>query len=299
MLCKQAVEMLSLYSWESMKGIGGRKSFSGSLALADKVTAKRCADVKDEKKKARSKPNDLTPAEREAALIEAFSTPLAVQKAHATILAITQGQRVFAVVMEEKISGQVNGEASFWSKTKGGTKGILSELRKVLPLIFTILVRTGGVKSLASKSVTIVRTNGPRKLLCDRQWVEDAGHQWCGPKVLNVHVNAQAQHGLVCKINSLVRFFFARENPWKPCSGAVEGEVPVNRGSIQRGSVCPYCHRDGRNLQHWGCVACFLGVKSRKILGVCILMNTFAPSLVRQRSEAAKVASTREGRTWE
>lgn len=47
---------------------------------------------------------------------------LPVELAAATIEAITPGQRVFAVVAEEVIKGQVNRESAFWSKVPGGVR---------------------------------------------------------------------------------------------------------------------------------------------------------------------------------
>ena len=103
----------------------------------------------------------------------------------------------------------------------------------------------------------------------------------------------QSQHGLISIIRSLCRAFFGRECNWKKCSGAVEGEVPVKGGAIQRGFVCPHCVRDDRNLQHWGSVSCFLTVRERKAF-----MNTFTRTLLRLNSAVAQAASKREGRVW-
>ena len=62
--------------------------------------------------------------------------------------------------------------------------------------------------------------------------------------------------------------------------------------------ACPYCLREDKKLQHWGSVACFLDLKDRRALGVCVLMNTHVKSQLRMQSEAAKVAAAREGREW-
>ena len=223
-----------------------------------------------------------------------------MQLAEANLLAITQSQRIFSVVMEEKIFGQINNEAVYLSKIKGGAQGLVAELQKVSPLISSILkiIRVGG-KSASAKSVTTVlaRAVPSRILTPNEEWV-DGPQPVRGPRSLTVHVNAQGRHGLASKAKSFLQAFFARENPWKAGSGAVEGEVSVKGGAIQRGWACRYCLRDGRNLQHWGCVACFLDLESRKTLGILVLLNTNAANLIRQHSEAAKAASAREGQIW-
>jgi len=301
-LCKQALVLLKRYSPEAMKGIRGRRSFGGSFQAADKTTARRGATVKNEKKNAR-KPSDPTPADWGASEAAARASPLAVQVEEMALLAIVPRQRIFAVVMEEKITGQVNSEAVFWSKIKGGVKGFLAEVRKVLPLVRGALGVLRGVQRLKDHAVGKVATRGPPQVLrLDPQgkgkWVPLAPELWGGPKTLKVHPAAQAQHGLLSVVGSLRRALLARESPLKHGSKAVVSEVPVVGGSIQRGFACPYCLREERKLQHWGSVACFLDLKDRRAVGVCVLMNTHAKSLLRMESWAAKTAAAREGREW-
>ena len=157
---------------------------------------------------------------------------------------------------------------------------------------------------LADKAVETVTTRGPYRIFQVGAWVEVSS---AAPrqKVINVPAKLQSQHGLLSVVNSLRRFFFSRECPWKNGTGAVEGAVTIKGGSIQRGWACPYCLRDdGKGgkvrLQHWGCVACFLDAKSRKSIGVLSLMNTLATSTGRRssaKSEAAVTAASREGNT--
>lgn len=301
-LCKQALAIAERYSPAAMEGIRGRRSFAGSLAAADKKTALRGARVKNEKMDAR-KTSDPTPADWDASEAATRAMPLAVQVEEATLLAIVQRQRIFAVVMEEKITGQVNGEAMFWAKIKGGVKPYLAEVRKLLPLVGGALGALRGVQRLADKPVLSVTTRGPPHVLQldpegEGKWVALAPELWRGPKALPVLPAAQAQHGLLSVVGSLRRAFLARESPLKHGSKAVAGEVPVIGGSIQRGFACPYCLREERKLQHWGSVACFLDLKDRRAVGVCVLMNTHVEYQLRVQSGAAKTAAAREGRGW-
>ena len=301
-LCKQALAIAKRYSPEAMKGIRGRRSFAGSLVAADKETALRGATVKNEKKDSR-KTRDPTPANWDASEAATRAMPLAVQVEEAALLAIVQRQRIFAVVMEEKITGQVNGEAMFWAKIKGGVNAYLTEVRNLLPLVGGALMELRGVQRLADKPVLSVTTRGPPHVLQldpdgQGKWVALAPELWRGPKVLPVLPAAQAQHGLLSVVGSLRRAFLARESQLKHGSKAVVGEVPVIGGSIQRGFACPYCLREDRKLQHWGSVACFLDLKDRRAVGVCVLMNTHAKYQLRVKSGAAKTAAAREGREW-
>ena len=97
----------------------------------------------------------------------------------------------------------------------------------------------------------------------------------------------------------IAQCFFSRESLWTHGGSLIEGEVTILGGSVQRGFACPYCKRDDHKLQHWGCVSCFLDVKSRKVVGQLILMNTCSKYLLRKNSKAAKTAATREGRAWQ
>jgi hypothetical protein len=298
MMCTQALALLPRYSLEAMNGIGGRRTFIGALKAADKITAERGAAVKNAKKTARSRANDRTTAEWDDAQAVSTALPLSVQRDQASMLAITQRQRIFAVAMEEKILSQVNNEGTFWSKLKGGVDGVKREVKMLLPLVGSTLAKlVDGTNRdrLANKPVTMVLSRGPFRVLRDSQWIIVPGLR---NKELKVHANAQAQHGLLSVVASLRRAFFSRENPWKHGTGAVEGQVTVRGGAIQRGFSCPYCLRDGRKLQHWGCVACFLDERSRKAIGACVLMNTLTRSLLRQKSETAKTAAAREGCEW-
>jgi hypothetical protein len=308
LLCEQALQLLERYNWTNMKGIGGRRTFIGSLENADSVTSKRGADVKNKIKEARVKPN-VTAEEIVSFQAAAFSTPLPVQLKEAALMAITQRQRIYAVVMEESIPGQATGELVFWTQVTGGAESVLLEARKVLPFIHNILrkLKINGINRVQDKSVATVMTrSSPRHLKLrdessftgELEWETVTNPNACsGPKLLNVAKVVQSQHGLISIIRSLCRAFFGRECSWKKCSGAVEGEVPVKGGAIQRGFVCPHCVRDDRNLQHWGSVSCFLTVRERKAIG-CIFMNTYTRTLLRLNSAVAQAASKREGRVW-
>ena len=120
-LCKQALVLLERCSPEAMKGIRGRRGFSGSFQAEDKKTALRGATVKNEKKDAR-KSSEPTPVDRGASEAAARASPLAVQVEKMALLAIVQRHRIFAVVMEGSITGQVNTEAGFCSKIEDGVK---------------------------------------------------------------------------------------------------------------------------------------------------------------------------------
>ena len=119
-LCEQALQLSERYNQESMKDIRGRRAFVGSLTSADEITATRGFLTKQQKKDARKRDTgELSAAERSAIEAESARTPLGVQSEETALLAITPSQRVFSVLVEEKITGQVNGEATFWSKIKG------------------------------------------------------------------------------------------------------------------------------------------------------------------------------------
>ena len=93
---------------------------------------------------------------------------------------------------------------------------------------------------------------------------------------------------------SLREGFLGRESPWKPGSGAVEGEVTIKGGRIQRGFACLYCMRNGRKLQHWGSVSCFLTPKEREAVHF-FFMNAHVGRLLRLKSAAIAAAANREG----
>jgi hypothetical protein len=176
-LCKQALEMLDRYSEDAMQKVPGRRSFIGSLAAADIITASRGATVKDQKRSSRKQASDLSPAVFAAAHTAAFAAPLGVQRQEATLLAIAPRQRIFSVVMEEKNYLQRNNETAFWSKIKGGVKGMKLELSRVLPLISGIVSKFSGISAaispshLADKVVTMVTTRGQRRVFQDGNWV--------------------------------------------------------------------------------------------------------------------------------
>ena len=109
----------------------------------------------------------------------------------------------------------------------------------------------------------------------------------------------EVKNGLFSVMKSLRSVFFSRESPWKDGGTPVEGEVTILGGAVQRGFACPFCIRNDRKLQHWGCVSCFLDISSRKAIGKFIFMNTFSKSLLRMKSLAVDAAATREGRAWE
>ena len=290
-----------------MKGIRGRRAFVGSLTSADEITATRGFLTKQQKKDARKRDTgDLSAAERTAIEAEAKQMPLAVQKEEAALLAITPSQRVFSVLQEEKVTGQVNGEAVFWSKLKGGVGGFLAETQVMLPFVHFAL-KLLAVRGLKDEKVKELETRGPARVLLNGAWVSSTSPSSWRAKFLSaspaswlakVHLKAQAQHGLLNKMASLRRARLARENPWKSGTGAVEGEVAVKGGAVQRGFACPYCVREGRRLQHWRCVACFLSGADRRALGVFVFANTCVPYLLRVKSEAANAAVMREGRAW-
>ena len=312
------------YSSDAMKLISGRRNFIGALTAADQITANRASQVKASKKSARAKSNEVTQAERDATQAAIFALPLTVQLDRAAVLAITQSQRLFAVAMEEQVAGQVNGSAVFWNKIKGGVHAFRRESVNLMPLIgFAMLTHLPHVTRLENTKVTVVKTKGPKRVILlinetdskgkprrRYEWVPVAGERpseakvWVPeppekePKRFDKY-DYDVQHGLLSTMKSLRNAFFSRESQWKHGGTPIEGEVTILGGSIQRGFACPYCKRDDRKLQHWGCVSCFLDGNSRKAVGQLILMNTCSKYLLRKHSEAAKTAATREGRTWE
>ena len=312
------------YSPDGMKHISGRRKFIGRLKAADKVTANRASQVKASKKSARPRQIEVTQAERDATQAAILASPLAVQLERAAVLAITQSQRIFAVVMDEQVTGQVNGSAVFWNSMKGGVRAFRHESTSLMPLIgVAMLTRLRHVTRLDDTKVTTLKTKGPKRIILiindtdskgdprrRYEWVPIAGER---PSEIKVRVpkppdkepklfdkyDYEVQHGLLSTMKSLRNAFFSRESRWKHGGTPIEGEVTISGGSIQRGFACPYCKRDDRKLQHWGCVSCFLDANSRKAVGQLILMNTCSKYLLRKNSEAAKTAATREGRAWE
>ena len=313
-MCEQCLEMLMRYDSEAMKGVSGRRSFIGSLTMADKMTAKRGAGVKEKNMETRARKAAPRSAEEWAARAAAARTePLPVQRHQATMQATTPSQRIFAVVMEEKIFGQTDKAAVFWTKVTGGVNSFLAEVNMLLPLVGSVVATLKArapagapathLERIGNITVKTVTTRGPPLFLRSTsdgksEWAP-VSVEWGGPK--EIQVNAH-QFGPLSVVSSWRRAFFARESPWKAGTGAVEGELPVKgrltKVAIRRGEACPYCIRDGRKLQHWGCVACFLDPESRRALGVLVLMNTHLKSLVRLGSKAAETAEARAGPEW-
>ena len=221
------------------------------------------------------------------------------------------------------MTGQVNGSAVFWNKLKGGVLAFRRESANLMPLIaYVMLTRLSHVTRLDDTKVTIVKTKGPKRIIriidgIDSKgkprrrykWVPVAGERFSEAKVrvpkppekepkLFDKYDYDVQHGLLSTMKSLRSAFFSRESQRKHGGTPIEGEVTILGGSILRGFACPYCNRDDRKLQHWGCVSCFLDANSRKAVGQLILMNTSSNYLLRKNSDAAKTAAEREGRAW-
>lgn len=293
-LCEQVLALLPRYAWEDMKSIGGRRTFQGLLEAKDRETAQRGTAVKNEKKASR-KTTDFTDTEWAAAEAAVRAQQLSVQIEAATLEAITMRQRVFAVVMEEKTKGQINASAVFWNKIKGGKAAVLLEVRCVLPMISPFFKDTN--LSLKDTEVKTVKTRGPRRILASGAWTAVAGSR---PMSSAVKKEAQVVYGLLSTLESFRTAFFARESPWKPLTGSIEGAFTVNN-STKFGYACPYCKRKKTHTQgvlkgktteekvvHWGSVACFLTLSERAEVGVLVLMNTHS-----SRTKAAGVAMSR------
>ena len=250
-------------------------------------------------------------ARREAAR----AAPLAVEAAAAAIQAIAPRQRIFVVVMEEKISGQVNGEAVFWSKVPGGVSGLKAEVKTMLPLVHGFIDKVENIRreQLSKADKTIKTVVIRRQMMFVKKvvvwegipidtgdWVVKPQHEQHPPREVVVKAEAQAVLGLLSTTHTFRRFFLARESPWKPGTGPVVGQVRCESGEVRRGFSCRWCLRDPNfgsssppapptNLQHWGSVACFLNAEERA--GAAFLfMNTHTTSTF-----AAKTAAARKG----
>ena len=313
-MCEQALASLDRYSPEAMMSTPGRRRFSGALKRADAVTAERGRDEKN-KKKAKSSAAEETAGDLSARREAAHAAPLAVEAAAAAIQAIAPRQRIFAVVMEEKISGQVNGEAVFWSKVPGGVSGLKAEVKTMLPLVHGFIDKVeNNRRELLSKADKTIKTVVIRRQMMfvkkvvvwegipidTGDWVVKPQHEQHPPREVVVKAEAQAVLGLLSTTHTFRRFFLARESPWKPGTGPVVGQVRCESGEVRRGFACRWCLRDPNfgsssppapptNLQHWGSVACFLNAEERA--GVAFLfMNTRTTSTF-----AAKTAAARKG----
>jgi hypothetical protein len=304
-LCEQALASLPRYSADAMAAVPARRSFSCTLTDTDRATANHCQEIKNERK-AKSRSAAESEAEQAARLEEVHATPLAVEVAEAALLSITHKQRLFAVVMEEKITGQVNGEAAFWSKVPSGPSGVFAEVKRIFPFI-TSMIQKWERKNKASllkadKKTTSVVIKRWLELVFDEhtgkaEWVATTAR---GPKTVAVHTNAQVVHGLVRIVRSLRSFLFSRESPWKPGTGPVEGQVSC-MGKVQRGAACSRCLRDPNcgtssppapptRLQHWGSVACFLDLGDLQRIGWLLFCPTRSTG-----TNAARVAVERQG----
>jgi hypothetical protein len=239
-LFEQVLALLPRYGWEAMKNIGGRNTFQGFLKAKDRETAQRGAEVKNAKKTGR-KTADFTDAEWAAAEAAGRAQQLSVQTGAAELEAITMRQRVFAVVVEEKTKGQSNASAVFWNKIPGGKAAVLDEVRRVLPMISPFFKDTK--LSLKGAVVKTLKTRGPRRILASGTWNPIAGPRLAS---LAVSPKAQAVYGLLSTLESFRRALFARESPWKPLTGSIEGAVTASDGSTKYGYACPYCKRKKR-----------------------------------------------------
>ena len=114
-LCAQALEMLERYRPESMAAALSKRTLVGSHKATDMATARHCAIAKGEKRDGR-RAAPRSSQDWDAAQAAVQAAPHAVQVEGAALKAITRGQRVVAVVMEEKNRGHANGETKFWSK---------------------------------------------------------------------------------------------------------------------------------------------------------------------------------------
>ena len=152
-LCKQALEMIRRYDAEVMvTALPSKASLAGSHKAKDTETAQHCAEVKNKKKTTR-KTKVLTTEEWEARRVASQALPLAVQTTETKINAITQNQRLFAVMMEETILGQVDKKGVFWNKLTGGKNGLLGEMQSGLPFVRSLLkVRRGGFSGRRAKN---------------------------------------------------------------------------------------------------------------------------------------------------
>ena len=302
-LCEQALAMLERYSPQAMAASSpSKRSCVGLHRDKDMDTAKRGAASKSAKRDAR-RALPRSNQDWDAAEAAAHALPHAVQVEAAALMNISRRQRVFAVVMEEKIRGQANGESMFWSKLKGGARGLLKELGVLLPLVHSALLKRGGAKmarqeALKDEEVRTVTTTGKVYELTTVRIDERVSHTFVlrTPKPeSSISLRAPMKRiGLLAAARSLREAFLGRESTWKPGSGAVEGEVTIKGGRIQRGFACLYCMREGRKLQHWGSVSCFLTPEERMEFHF-FLMNTHVGRLLRLKSAAVAVAANREG----
>jgi hypothetical protein len=297
-LCEQALDSLTRYSTEAMKGVPGRRHFECALTKADDEQAMHCCEVKSDKK-AKSKAAAETDADLVVRQQAAHTAPLAVELAEAALLAITRGQRLFAVVMEEKITGQVNREAAFWSKIPGGVAGLTAEVRAMLPIVASIIGRLEEFRNeslpkadIVVKTVVVKRW---KELLVEERTTKPSGFKTSGlrwadkeqqqvSRTAAVHPNAQAVQGLQSTVKSLRSFFLARESPWNPGTGPVMGQVLCASGEVRRGFACSRCLLDPNfatssppappvRLQHWGSVACFLSPGELRQAGHLLFMQ--------------------------
>ena len=137
---KQCCELVQeRYSKDAMIDISGRRYFQGTLKATDKITANRASQVKASKKSARANSNQVTQGERDATHAAILASPMAVQVEQAAVRAITKRQRVFAVVMEEQVTGQVNGAAAFWNGMGGGVADFRRESANLMPLVAYVM----------------------------------------------------------------------------------------------------------------------------------------------------------------
>ena len=189
---------------------------------------------------------------------------------------------------------QANGETKFWSKLKGGAKGFYKELGGLLPLICSALLRTScGGHTLKDEVVTTVTLTGKVYRIDEYGKVRCQIADNRPVKTISLRPTAKKK-GLLTAASSLREAFLGRESPWKPGSGAIEGEVTTKGGRVQRGLACPYCIRDGRKLEHWGSFSCLLGPKDRK--GAHFLfVDAHVGRLLRLESAAVDAAAKREG----
>ncbi len=297
-LCEQALAMLERYSPQAMAASSpSKRSCVGLHRDKGMVTAKLCAASKSARRDAR-RALPRSNQDWDAAEAAAHAAPHAVQVEAAALMSITRRQRVFAVVMEEKIRGQANGESVFWSKLKGGARGFRQELGVLLPLVHSALLKTARREVFRDGEVRTVTTTGKVHRLTTVRIGERARHIFLlrTPKPessISLRVPSR-RHGLMAAAKSLREAFLGRESPWKPGSGAVEGEVTIKGGRIQRGFACLYCMRNGRKLQHWGSVSCFLTPKEREAVHF-FFMNAHVGRLLRLKSAAIAAAANREG----
>ena len=111
--------------------------------------------------------------------------------------------------------------------------------------VYSALLETARREVFRDEEVRTVTTTGKVHRLTEVRIGERARHIFLlrTPKPessISLRVPSR-RHGLLAAAKPLREAFLGREGPWKPGSGAIEGEVAIKGGRIRRGFACLYC----------------------------------------------------------